>query len=319
MGKPKKRVNPKATSRVDRNLKELTVKEAKKFVRKLPLPWAAKKRGRKPYDGRLVAVLCLTMTACGLTYDQMAGEMGNPYLKELLGVEKLPSRSTLHRGMQQLSQKYVRRFNNLVVMRFVKKGMTVVADSTGFRLKTSSAWYDIRIGRKNLRKDNNKLHIAIETRRNAILEFKITPHFRHDSPVLKFLLRNIKTLRRVIGDAGYLSRDNCDIAVKKNGKPFFSLKKGITVKKKGSMAWRRMVELAAHCKALFDKIYHIRSQIEGVNSALKRRYGGCLTAIKAKARNMQLALRVLAYNIKQLLYDKTARSLGVPFWIKCGQ
>jgi hypothetical protein len=36
-----------------------------------------------------------------------------------------------------------------------------------------------------------------------------------------------------------------------------------------------------------------------------------------KARNTIIALRILAYNIKQLLYDRTARSLGVPFWIKC--
>jgi len=41
--------------------------------------------------------------------------------------------------------------------------------------------------------------------------------------------------------------------------------------------------------------------------------------VKRKARNITLALRVLAYNIKQLLYDRTARRLGVPFWIKCDQ
>lgn len=317
MGKPKKRVNPKVTSKVDRNLKELTVKEAKKFVGKLPPPWARKRRGRPPHDAKIVTVLCLMMTACNLTYDAMAGEMRNPYTKEILGVCKLPSRSALHRGMLKLSQKYVRRFNNIVVGRFLRRGMTVVVDSTGFRLKTSSAWYDVRIKRKNQRKDNNKLHIAIETRRNAIVEFKITPHQRHDSPQLKFLLRNIEILRRVIGDSAYLSRSNCDVVVEKNGKPFFRLKEGITPKKRGSAAWRRMVELATLCRSFFDRIYHLRSQIEGVNSSLKKRYGSCLTAINAKARNTQLALKVLAYNIKQLLYDKTARLLGVPFWIKC--
>lgn len=319
MGKPKKRVNPKVTSKVDRNLKELTLKEAKRFVGKLPLPWQPKQRGRKPHDARIVTVLCLMMVACNLTYDAMAGEMRSPYIREILGVDRLPSRSTLHRGMLKLSQEYVRRFNKLVVRRFLRNGMTVVVDSTGFRLKTSSAWYDIRIKRKNLRKDNNKLHIAIEARRNAILEFKITPHQRNDSPQLKFLLRNIEILKRVIGDSGYLSRNNCDVAVEKNGRPFFCLKRGITSRQRGSKAWKKMVELATICKPLFEKIYHIRSQIEGVNSSLKRRYGSCLTAIRAKARNTQLALKVLAYNIKQLLYDKVARSLGVPFWIRCDQ
>jgi hypothetical protein len=48
----------------------------------------------------------------------MAGEMRNPYLRELIGVRRLPSRSILHRYMQRLSQKYVRRFNKVLVKRF---------------------------------------------------------------------------------------------------------------------------------------------------------------------------------------------------------
>ena len=39
MGKPKRRANPKVVTSVDRNLAKLTVKEAKKFVRRLPSPW----------------------------------------------------------------------------------------------------------------------------------------------------------------------------------------------------------------------------------------------------------------------------------------
>ena len=320
MGKPKKRVNPKATSRVDRNLKELTVKEAKKYVGKLPLPWNPKARGRPPeHDGRVLAILCLMLVACNLTYDGMAGEMRSPYLRELIGVRKLPSRSTLHRGMQQLSQKYVRRFNKLLLKRFLKKRLTIIVDSTGIRLMTSSAWYDIRIGRKNLRKDNVKLHLAISASRNLIVEYKITGVRRNDSPHLKFLLRNLKEVLRVIGDSGYLSRNNCNVVVSKNGKPFFKLKNNTTGKKKGSLAWRKMVEFAKQFNELFDKIYHMRSQIESVNAALKKRYGGFVRAVKRKTRNVCLALRVVAFNIKQLLYDRTARSLGIPFWIKCGQ
>lgn len=320
MGKPKRRVNPKVTSKVDRRLKELTVKEAKKYVRKLPPPWTPKKRGRKPiHDARTVATLCLMMVACNLTYDAMAGEMGSPYLKELLGVTRLPSRSILHIGMQKLSQKYVRRFNRLLVKRFLKGRLTVIADSTGIRLMTSSSWYDIRIGRKNRRRDNTKLHLAILPNRNVIIEYKITGPHRNDSPQLKFLLREIRQLFRVIGDSGYISRKNCDLVVKKNGLPFFKLKSNTTGKSKGSLAWKKMVQFAKKFKDVFDKIYHARSQIEGVNSALKKRYGNCVRAVKRKTRNITLALRVLAYNIKQLLYDRTARRLGVPFWIACGQ
>lgn len=320
MGKPRKRVNPKATSKVDRNLKELTLKEAKKYVGKLPPPWHPKARGRPPkHDGRIIVLLCLMMVACNLTYDAMAGEMRSPYLKELLKVRKLPSRSTLHRGMQQLPQKYVRRFNKLLVGRFLKRKCTVIVDSTGIRLVTSSAWYDIRIGRENRRRDNVKLHLAVSASRNVILEYKITGVRRNDSPQLAFLLRNLKEALRVIGDSAYLARKNCDLVVKKKGKPFFRLKSNTTAKSKTSRAWKKMVKFAQEFKAVFDKIYHIRSQIEGVNAALKKRYGGFVRTVKTKARNVCLALRVVAFNIKQLLYERVAAHLGVPFWIKCGQ
>lgn len=244
-------------------------------------------------------------------------EMRDPRIKQLLDVEKLPSRSALHRGMQKLSQRYMRKFNNYIVRRFLKKGFTIIVDSTGFRLKTSSAWYDIRIRRKNEKKDNSKLHIAIEMRRNAIVNFKITSYKRNDSPQLEFLIRDLDFFRRVIGDSAYLSRQNCDIVVEKNGKPFFKLKSNTTGKSKGSRAWKKMVRFANECKKAFDRIYHLRSKVEGVISSLKRRYGSTLRQMKRRTRNVVLSLKVVAYNIKQLLYDKTARQLRVPFWIKC--
>jgi len=320
MGKARKRVNPKVTCRVDRNLKELTLKEAKKFVGKLPPPWTQKVRGRPPkYDARLYAVLCLAMVALNLTYDSMAGEMRGPHLKQLLGVKRLPSRSALARAMRLLPQRYVRRFNKVVVGRFLKRKITVIVDATGIRLVTSSAWYDIRIGRKNMRRDNVKLHLAISASRNVIINYKITGATRADSRQLGFLIKDLHDVLRVIGDSGYLTRKNCDIVASKNGKPFFALKCNTSGKSKTSRAWLKMVRFAKKHKKIFDAIYHARSQIEAINAALKKRYGNCLRAVKRKTRNTALALRIVAFNIKQLLYDKTARNLGIPFWKICDQ
>jgi transposase len=195
--------------------------------------------------------------------------------------------------------------------------LTIVVDSTGIRLKTSSSWYDIRIKRRNRRKDNAKLHIAISINRNVITEYKITNWKKHDSPQLDFLLKNIDEVLRVLADAGYLSRKNCDIVAKKNGKPFFNLKKNTTAKAGSSTTWKKMVQFAKNQKEVFDTIYHLRSIIESIMSALKRRYGNCVRAIKAKSRNMSIAFRILAFNIKQRLYDETATRLGLPYWVHC--
>ena len=177
----------------------------------------------------------------------------------------------------------------------------------------------LRLGRRNRRKDNTKLHIAINIRRNIIVEYKLTSWRRNDSPQLKFLLSKIDALLRVLGDAGYLSRKNCDIVVEKSGKPFFALKSDTTAKAKGSTAWKRMIRFATKKKKLYDAIYHLRSLVEAVFSAIKRRYGNSVRATTRKSRNTMIALRVLAFNIKQRLYDATARKLGLPFWVKCDQ
>jgi hypothetical protein len=315
MGKPKKRVNPKVVSRVDRNLEELTVKEAKKFVDRLPSPWEEYRRGRPViHDSRTIFVLCLLMVSLNLTYDKMASEMRKGYLEKLLKVNNLPSRSVLNRGMLRLNQKYIRKFNKLLVRKILKKGkLTIVVDSTGIRLKTSSSWYDIRIKRQNRRRDNAKLHIAISINRNVITEYKITNWKRNDSPQLEFLLRNIDELLTVLADSGYPSIKNFDIVAKKGGRPFIKFRNNAG--KNGSQTWDDMVEFSRSYKEIYDTIYHMRSIIESIMSALKRRYGNYVRAVKAKTRNMSIALRILAFNIKQKLYDETARRLGLPYWI----
>ncbi len=316
MGKPNKRANPRVVTKVDRDLARLTVKEAKKFVKRIPPPWEENRRGAPQiHDSRTVFVLCLLMTSLCLTYDGMVSEMKKGYLKEILEVKNLPSRSTLNRGMLRLNQKYIRKFNKLLVKRFVNKGMTIAIDSTGIRLKTSSSWYDIRIGRHNRRRDNVKLHIALNIYRNVVIEYKLTSYRRNDSPQLKFLLRNIDELLRVLADAGYPSRGNCDIVASKNSTPFFALKSNTTARACGSTMWKKMVQFEARKKELYDAIYHMRSLVECVFSAIKRRYGNFVRATRTKARNIVIALRILSFNIKQRLYDEYARRLGLPFWV----
>ncbi len=316
MGKPKKRANPKVVTRIDRDLARLTAKEAKKFAKRLPPPWEKKGRGKpQTHDSRTIFVLCLLMTSLNLTYDGMVGEMRKGYLKEILEVKSLPSRSTLNRGMLRLNQKYIRKFNKLLVRKFVNRGMVVAVDATGIRLKTSSSWYDIRIGRRNRRRDNTKLHIAVNIHRNVVVEYKITSWKSSDMRQLEFLLKDIDELLRVLGDAGYLSRKNCDIVAEKNGLPFFAIKSNTTTKAGGSKAWKRMVRLAQRRKELYDAIYHMRSLVECIFSAIKRRYGNYVRAVKRKARDITIALRILSFNIKQRLYDEYARRLKLPFWV----
>ena len=318
MGKPRKRVNPKVTTRVNRDYKRLYLKKLVKVVGQLPAPWGRSPSGRPPHDAKVVATVCAYMDAFGHTYESIEAELkAMPCLKSVLGVEKLPGHSVIHRGKQKLSMKYIRTVNKKVTARLRRKGMVLVVDSTGFRVKTGSTWYDIRIKRENKRRDHDKLHLVIEIRRGSILDFRITSPYKHDSPRLRALLSDIDEVLRVIGDSGYLSRKNCDIVVEKGGKPFFALKENTISRAKGSRPWKEVVYFAREKGELWKAIYHMRSYVEAVIGALKKRFGSGLRAIKIRMRRKQLALRVLAYNIKQALYDEVAKTLGVPYWIPC--
>jgi transposase len=101
----------------------------------------------------------------------------------------------------------------------------------------------------------------------------------------------------------------------KGGKPFFALKKNTTVKESDPYVWKGVVSFARENTGEWEKIYHLRSYVEAIFSAIKRRFGEKLTAIKKRIRRKQLALKVLAYTIKQALYDKTAVTLDVPYWV----
>lgn len=70
--------------------------------------------------------------------------------------------------------------------------------------------------------------------------------------------------------------------------------------------WKAMVAFARENTGEWGKIYHLRSYVETIFSA-----------IKTRIRRKQLALKVLAYNIKQMLYDETAIVSGVPYRVEC--
>ena len=309
------------TNRVNRDLFGLAARDVKKAVFSLPKPWEKKKEGRPAHDPRIVVCLLVLKALFNYTYDTAESNLTKSSdLKRILGMEKLPGHSVLYRGMQKLSQEYIRRLNKRLTVRFRRRlgrKVDIALDSSGFRTKTSSHWFDIRVKRRNSRKDNEKLHIACDVNLGLIWNYCITDYKAHDSPFLKSLLSVFTVLRYVMGDAAYPSRDNCKEVAKKGGKPFLMPRKNSSPRPKGSKAWRDMINDFLHFMEYFLGVYHMRSCVESVFSSLKRRFGNFLRSVKKRVRRRELALKVLAYNVKQSLYVQTADELGVPLWIPC--
>lgn len=317
IGHAKKRVQPAITSKVNRNLDELAIKQLIKLVKKGPEPWTVDRRGN-PHPQKLV-VLCLILKIFwATTYDGVEARLKSweDVLCQAFDVDRIPKHSTVQEAMGKVKMKYVRRIMKKLVGKLSKQ-LVAAADSSGLSTKNSSVWFDIRIKRKNRRRDCVKLHIIIDVEQGYILDYHITKGTANDCPVLKKLLRNIKVLLKFVADSGYLSRKNTILIGERNGKPYILPKKNSTAKPKNSSEWKLMIRAWKEDEEGFKQEYHCRSIVEAVFSALKRRFGSNVRSIKRWYQRRESSIKVLCYNLKEYLYNWQAGQSGINRWKYC--
>jgi len=297
---------------VNRNFESLIEPELVREVESLPPPWQLKERGRPEWNPRIVAICCFLMVFYQKTYDSIESYLKNDRtLMEILNVDTLPGHSVIHRGMCKLRLTYVRRVMRRLTLRYRKKGMTFAVDSTGFSRVNRSTWFDIRIGRKSSRRDCLKLHIVADLEGDIIHDFTITNWKRGDSPQFKRLIRNLPELAAMLGDKGYSSRLNCQLVKDKNGTPYLRFKSNATGRAKGHPAWKEAYIAFTTDTDGWMQTYKLRNIIESIFSSIKRRWGSALRSRLYNNQIKELALKVLAYNMRQLLYVERARELGI--------
>jgi len=199
----------------------------------------------------------------------------------------------------------------------VSSNMDVVVDSSGFRLKTSSTWFDIRIRQVSKRKDHIKLHIVVDAETLAILHFTITGWKGSDTKEFKRLIKKLPTIGKVAGDKAYSSRENCQIVADKKGTPYLCFKSNATGRAKGSQAWKISFHAYTNNPEEWMATYHYRSIVEAVFASIKQCWGPDIKSKRGWHKRRELSIKVLAYNIKRTLYIKRAEELGTSLWVPC--
>jgi hypothetical protein len=268
MGCAKKRIEPKILNYVNRNFNELYTKQVIDVIKQLPSPWKLKKKGRKSHDPREVAASSILKVGFNQTY---AGN--EAYLKESEtfknSFDALPSHSVIHRGINKRSIPYIRNVMNQAISFLRRQRMNIAIDSTGFRTGNSSIWYDIRIRRKNTKRDCIKLHISMNVDTGIIPWFTITSSKRHDSPEFNTLMKHLPAIGDVYGDKGYSSRKNCQIVADKKGIPYLCFRANDTKKAKGKPAWIISIRSYKKHTEKWLETYNARSIVESVFSSIK--------------------------------------------------
>ena len=305
-------MNPKLTCRVNRDLESLMKKTLVSVVKGLPPPWKAKERGRRPYDPRTVAVCCMLRVALRHTYESVEAYLRrDQHLKRLMRVKRLPGHSVIHRGMERLSMPYIRKVMRNLVWRLRRAGMNVAVDSTGFSISNRSMWFNIRVRRISSRKECLKLHIAVDVDSGIIHSFTITCLMGADVTEFHRLVEELPDLGTVMADSAYSSYANYGQVVRKGGEPFLRFKAHHTGSTRCPRPWKNSFRKFMADPEGWMATYHQRSIVEAVFSSIKRTWGSTIRSRKYWNQRRELALKVLAYDVRQALYNERARKLGM--------
>ena len=316
MGEPITRLNPKVESQTHKILFEKAIDILLTIVRFLPKE-IHNKRGPKPYDYRIILILCIFRILLRKTYADYEIEMRTDQrICKLLDLQILPGKSTLQRGMKNFSMNLLREFNQILIQKWIKRKLNILIDASGIRITGRSIWYSIRAKKPISRRECDKVHLATCGDTMLILNWFITEGKKNDSPFFKKLLVPFKLLGIVLADKGYLSRENYQFTFDKGGSAFIPFKKNSTPKPKNNPAWKFAFNLWNVLPMLFKGIYHQRSKVECVFSVLKKRWGDQLYSRKAYLRRREMALRFIAYNIRLIIFLEYSKEHNLSLWFR---
>ena len=315
MGEPNIRLNPQIDSIRSRVLLERAVKLLLSIALMLPVPTKRIGKGRRPYDYRIVLVLCILRILLRKKYSDYESEMRfDKRLMGMLQIDKLPSKTTLNDYTLTFSLKFLSSFNTRLINNWIKKPVDLLLDASGIRLVGRSIWFCIRTKQAIRKKDCDKIHIAVSLCSLLIANFRISNSRRNDSPFMRKLLKPFEKLGLILVDMGYSGKKNAEYVAKKGGAFFSPFKKN--AKPTGLNLWAYMYRMWDAFSTICESIYHHRNKVEAVFSALKRRYGDQLYSKKWYSRRREMAMRFIAYNVRIIIGIQIAREKNIPLWVR---
>lgn len=321
MGRAQVRLNPRVTGPVDRGLLEVASAYVFNKLSAMPVPTGVRrerrtKRGRPSWDWRIVATLLIINALLRKTWLDYEAELRRSQrLREVFGTATLPSRGTLYRAFRQWPLLVWREIMTALLCGVIHDGMNLAVDSTGVTLRHASTWFVARIGQYVKKKDHMKLHAIWALDLGLIIDCRLTSSSRSDGPMFRLMLAPLRQLGMVFGDKAYCCKKTIEMILDRGGSPFLAFKKN--ARRTGFGTWATQVRFSTGpLQWAWKNICHQRSKIESVFSAIKRRYGSTLRSRTLSSRRRELFLRVLAYNVRQLLYLRYAREHNLPLWVR---
>ena len=191
------------------------------------------------------------------------------------------------------------------------------SDATGFGTDRKSEYFRVvlksqdkkknsknkKLRQKTKKKDFVKLHITIGTISQMVVCAVSTIGKKREPTQFKTMVEMVSSIFKIkewLGDAGYLSREACNLVSKQHGIPFFWPKSNSTARSKGSYAWADMITMFKKNLEYFKKHYHQRSKVESVFFVIKNYFGSRVFSRRIEGQLNEMLFKVLAYNLCRL-------------------
>lgn len=188
-------------------------------------------------------------------------------------------------------------------------------DATGFGTKVYKRWFDAKYGREMKEATWVKLHIAIGVRSKIVTAAKVTAGTLNDNPHLPGLVETTAErfkVNEVLADKGYVGLKNLEAIAKVGATSYIPFKDNN--KPGGAELWNKAFHAFLFHRDEFLRHYGQRSNVEGVFSSIKRKFGPAVRAKKFDAQVNEVLLKVLCHNLSVLVRAIHLLDLDPKFW-----
>lgn len=190
-------------------------------------------------------------------------------------------------------------------------------DATGVQTTSFGAWREAAHDERR-RKEWLKAHALVGVRTHVIVRLTVTEKNGADynelAPMVRAAMDRGVVINEVYADKAYTGRSNYAQAEDLGFKlisPFKSTDTPrVTSKSKTrfrrhshSLAWQKMFYHFQLHREEFDAVYHRRSNVEAVFSALKRKFGETLRSKSRRAQINEILAKAIAYNLTVLVHE----------------
>ncbi|MFA6989812.1 MAG: transposase [Candidatus Gastranaerophilaceae bacterium] len=193
-------------------------------------------------------------------------------------------------------------------------------DSTGFRTKHFSPYCQEKHGETEENKFL-KLHAVVGCKTNIITACEVTESEGKgtgDCPFLQPLAIQTANsgfeIKEFSADMAYSSRDNIGAIAELGGTAYIPYRSNATGKPRGkTQLWKKMFHYFQLNQDEFMSHYHARSNVESTFGALKAKFNDCLKSKTLTAQKNELLLKVLCFNIVQVIHETNELGIEVTF------